>query len=421
MGAKTYYAARIVKESAQREEIQGGEIPHPWNDERGDMIAYFNSLTDQNSFHARSLDIKASCTVNLGINVVEGDEDAVKKRLECVNDYGESFEEVINKVALDFETNGNGYLEGVRGRGGNVEELYFCPSVETYRRPRSEDTPFLYRSPDGGDVEFPRFVENEKVERFLVHFAQSTQQNRHYGLPSWKGAVPDLELDYYATLYNQKFFINSGIPDLAIIVEGGQFDEETEKQVVAFVQDNLKGVDNSQRTLYLPISDGDIKVRFEKLGMEKDKDGSFGKLRESCRDRVLSAHGVPPRLAGVVTAGQLGGGGEVEGQLAIFQEVTISPRQRYFAGKINPVLRAMGLDATIAFQGLNTSAHEKDSERAERLYTAGIITLDEARESVDYAPTTELDKPETETGTGEPFGKSNVVVLRRLESLRKAL
>ncbi len=411
MGAKVFYSARIVKESAQKEEIQGGEILHPWDDDRGDLINYYNSLTGMNAHHSRSLEIKASCTVSLGINVTEGNEKAALARLENVNDYGESFQEVINKVALDYETTGNGFLEGVRGRGGKIEELYFCPAAETWRRPRGEKTPFLYRAPTAEDYEFPRFKPGSKDERFLIHFAQPTQQNRHYGLPGWKGVIPDIELDYYATLYNQKFFINSGIPDLAIIVEGGQFDEDTEKKVVEFVRANFKGVDNSQRTLYLPINQEGVTVKFEKLGMEKDKDGSFGKLRESCRDRILSAHGVPPRLGGVITGGQLGGGGEVEGQVGIFQEVTISPRQRYFEGKVNPVLKEMGINGMIKFQGLDTSDHERSS----RLYEAGIITRDEARETVGYAPDDKEEAPK------KPVEKSNVVVLKRLERLRAVL
>ena len=372
--------ATIKKESAQKEIIHGTEIPHPYHEEHGDMISYYNGIVDVNPYHCRCLDIKADCTTSLGINVVEGDEKAVLERLLIVNDDGESFEEIINRVALDYETTGNGYLEGVRGRGGLVQELYFCPAIETWRRPRDAGTAFLYRSPTGQDVNFPRFDATKQDDKFLIHFAQATQQNRHYGLPSWRGIIPDIVLDDYATRYNQKFFINSGIPDLAIIVEGGVFDEPTEKAVVEFVQNNFKGLDNAHRTLYLPVNQDGVKVRFEKLGMEIEKDGSFTKLRESCRDRILAGHGVPPRLAGVITTGQIGGGGEVDGQIKIFQETTISPRQRYFEGKLNPLLTAMGINGKIAFEGLDVS----NTENTVKQYTAQIVGRDEARASIGY-------------------------------------
>jgi capsid portal protein len=160
-------------------------------------------------------------------------------------------------------------------------------------------------------------------------------------------------------LYSQKFFITSGVPDLAIIVEGGEFDEETEKKVVEFFQTNLKGVENSHKTLYLPINDQDIKIRFEKLEPSRQWVYPNEKMRGTCRDNIVSAHGVPPRLVGIVTAGQLGGGGEIFGQLKIFQEATIEPRQSLFELKLAPVISEMISGARIAFDELDTSIQEK--------------------------------------------------------------
>ncbi|SDP77009.1 phage portal protein, HK97 family [Desulforhopalus singaporensis] len=414
MGAKIIYSAKITKESAQKEQNTGDEIQHPWDESKGDLLVYYNSMPALNAHHARSISVKASCTVNLGLNVIEGNETAVMDRLSNVNEDGESFLEVINKVALDFETTANSYLECVKGRGGRIEELYFCPAIKTYRRPRGSKTAFLYRG-DAEPVEYHRFDPNHIEDHSLIRFAQATQANRHYGLPDWRGIVPEIELDYYSNLYAQGFFLNSGIPDLAIVVEGGEFDEDTEKKVVEFVQQNFKGASNAHRTLYLPINADGVQVKFEKLAPENAWAYPIEKMRDSSRDRILSAHGVPPRLAGVVTAGQLGGGGEVEGQLSIFQEITIAPRQRLFETKINQLLRAMGINATIAFETINTSSHEKDSEKYSKLYDSGIITLDEAREAVGYGPAVEP------LPTKEVEKNDNIVLLRKLEQVRRAL
>lgn len=423
MPAQIIYSAKIIKESAQPPELTGNEIAHPFDDTKGDLLYYYNDLPAMNAYHARCLSIKATCAVNLGLNVTGGNETATLDRTVRVNEDGESLLQVLHRVAIDYETTGNGFLECVRGKGGRVEELYFCPAMYTYRRPRGSSSPFFYRAPHGGMVEYQRFDPESNDPHSLIHFSQATQSSRYYGLPEWRGVVPDIELDYYATLYSQKFFINSGVPDLVILVEGGQFDQETEEKVVEFVRQNFKGVDNAHRTLYLPVNDSEVKVRFERLAPDNAWSAPIEKIRESCRDRILSGHGVPPRLAGVVTSGQLGGGGEAEGQLGIFQGTTIAPRQRMFAEQINRLLPAMGIKATIAFETLNTSASEKESEKYERLVNAGIITVDEARFELGWNQDNLADRDD---GDGEDDAEAvakrhDLLLLRKLEAVREAL
>ena len=260
---------------------------------------------------------------------------------------------------------------------------------------------------------FQAYRKGDKESNTLLHFANYTQEDRHYGLPDWRGCIPDIELDYYAALYNQKFFINSGIPDLVIIVEGGQFDEDTEKKVVSFFQANFKGIENAHRTLYLPVNSENIKVRFEKLTVDqKDRDGSFEKLRAQCRDNIVSAHGVPPRLIGVVTSGQLGGSGEVHGQLRIFKEITIEPRQSLFEMKLSPVTDEMIPGTKIEFQEMDVSIQEKDSDYYPAMVQAGILDVDEAREELGYPP---FEEKENQTE------KSELRLVKTLESMRKSL
>ena len=409
--AKTIYAATIEKQSATFEPSSEDEIAKPFDAENGDLFSYFSGLTAKNAFHARCLRVKTDCAVNLGINVLDGKEEAVNERLAMVNEYGQAFAEVITKVALDFETTGNGFLEVVKNRGNTIEELYHCPATLITLRPRGADSRFYYQN-QGAKIRFQAYLPGIKEDNMLIHFSNYTQDSRHYGLPDWRGCVPDITLDYYAMLYNQKFFINSGIPDIAIIVEGGTFSEEVEEEVVKFFQSNFTGIDNAHKVLYLPIADQDVTVRFEKLAVDqKNRDGSFDLLRSRCRDNIISAHGVPPRLAGVSVAGALGGGGETQGQLKIFKEITIEPRQNLFELKLAPVLQEMA-GAKIEFKEMDVKIQEKDSEFYPAMVMAGILTNDEAREALGYST---LEEEQT------PAEAPELKLVKTLESIRKTI
>jgi hypothetical protein len=126
-------------------------------------------------------------------------------------------------------------------------------------------------------------------------------------------------------------------------------------------------------------------VRFEKLGLEVPKDASFDQLRSRCRDNIVSGHGVYPRLVGIVTAGQLGGGGEATGQLKTFQEITINPRQSMFEKKITPVFNSMDEGAIeFSFEKMDVSIQEPDSTYYPAMINSGVLTTEKARELLGY-------------------------------------
>ena len=405
-GAKIIYKASIVKQAIEKESVQDLDdtssyddiVSHPVINAESrlslyetDAIEYYTLSIDKNSYHTRCVAILSNTTVGLGLNFSEGVEPiTIKERLSNVNEIRQSFTEVISRVATDYYLTGNGYLEVVRGVGGRVEELFYMPATYVWRRVRGSDTQFYYQGPGQSEKHPLKAFDVAETEpgSSIIHFAQWSTTDRYYGLPYWRGALVDIELDYYSVLYQKGFFINNGVPDMAIIVEGGEFDEETTTVVQEFLQDEFKGPGQNNRTLYLPINQKGVTIRFERLAVEsKDQDASFKNLRNTSRDNIISAHGVPPRLVGVVVAGQLGGGGEAESQLSIYQEITVSPVQELFETKLNPVISQMDIgEVGFTFTKMDTSIQEKDSEKYPKLVAAGIIPAEVAQVEMGFNP-----------------------------------
>lgn len=396
----------VIKASKQVQNQDAGDrIPWPldWY-----TIAQYSS---RNPHHCACLQVKANCTLGRGYNLLgleEREEADLQERLKQINPR-QSFQEILNCLALDYETFGNAYLEIVRNAKGEVVELYHLPAILAWLRPGERGV--LYEN-ETNRQEYPFYRNGGRESHSVLHLAQYSPLNRHYGLPDWLGCLEVLELDYYATRYNQKFFVNSAIPDMAVIVEGGALDEDAEKAIVEFFQTSFKGLDNAHRTLFLPVNSPDVKIRFEKL-VSEIKDASFDKLLQICRDRIISAHRVPPRLVGVSQPGSLGGTSEVFGQLSIFQDLIISPRQSYFASKLTPVLREMGYPTVeLHFNPMDTTAQETDSDYYTKLVSGGIITVNEAREELGY--------PALDHQT-EPLVKGQISLIRSLQRLREVV
>ncbi|MBU1741311.1 MAG: hypothetical protein KKC37_07175, partial [Proteobacteria bacterium] len=73
------------------------------------------------------------------------------------------------------------------------------------------------------------------------------------------------------------------------------------------------------------------------------KDGSFVKLRNLTRDETVRAHGVPPRLMGIITQGQMGGQGDAVGQMDVFLTTIVKPRQLGLEALVNSTIVKQGL------------------------------------------------------------------------------
>ncbi len=389
--------------SSEASKITGQVVSHPLDQTALKAIG--------NSYHMKALSFKTTASVGLGFDIYDKkgeliNEEAWPDFLHQANPM-ETFDEVIQAMSLDLDEVGQGHFEVVPSVGGKVAELYWVPSENLWLTRKKN---MFHQVIQGQTRSFVPFGINPGSGALtsIVRVKTPSNRSQFYGVPDWVGAIGALTLDSYAVEWNYRFFLNNAIPAYAVIVEGGEFDEAVELAVQNFFTQTLKGVGNSHKTLYLPIDDPNIKVRFEEL-MKKPAEGDFQKLRQSLRDEVLSAHGVPPRIMGVVSSGSLGGGGEAEQQLKIFKEVGLSPRQRLIEGTLDrTILKADELH--IKFRSIDLSSDESDVKKIIDLVQGGLMEVDEGREALGSV--SELLKADQDKRAGQII--KNVINLRAM-------
>ena len=365
-------------------------------------------LPELHPWHARCLEIVAAASVGCGYDVLTDDEDLEKRTRAALEDLvGDvAFTAFAAFLAYADAATGNAYIEVARNAGGQIAELFWMPPQFVWH---AKSGGFIYRAKGCSPQTFAAFGDREAGLHEVIALRTPFLRDRRYGLPKWISAMRAIALDNNAIDHNAAFFANSAIPALAIIVEGGEFTPEVELAVKNFLTNEFKGVDNAHRTLYLPLPDLGVTVRFEKLGQET-KDGSFHLLRMDNRDEIIGAHGVPPRLLGIMSAGSLGGGGEVGGQILVFDQVTLQPVREKVAKTLNrTVIRELGL-AEIAFKRIDATTAVEDADRIVKLLAGGVIDTNEARAEAGYQP-----------AENAPAGDNDEAIGKSLAALEKAL
>jgi HK97 family phage portal protein len=323
--------------------------------------------------HMRCCQIKAESAFGFGVSGPGAD------RMAPLMPAGMGLASFMVALGLDLETYGNAFVEKVKYKNTLIG-LRRLPARTMYRSLTGGFCQWVYEI--DGDLREITFEADE-----VVHIKEPCPAAFSYSLPTWIGAHDMLELVYAAITFNASFFRNRAIPDYAIWVEGGQMSAEAKATAKLFFQTEFQGPENAHRALYLDTTGSGTKIHFEKL-TENRKDGEFLKLLDAARERIITAHGVPPRLLGIVSAGQLGGGGENEGQLQVFEQLTCAPRRRRMVERLAPVLDEIGApkgDDRLVFKPMDTTTSAADKQDTSDLVAADIMTRDEARERLGLA------------------------------------
>ncbi len=319
----------------------------------GDFIEPFVSFSDllacyyANVYHRRAIRLKAGLLSQIDTTTLD-------KHLPL----GETSKSFLYALAHNLEIYGNAPIEKA-GVSSNYQ-LFNLPAHEFIL---SKDRQIYQRLN----------LKEQLLDGY--HLKYYSPSSRFYGEPDYLATLLQISTTYKADRYNDKFFDNGARPDMAIIYENGEPNTEQLEAFKKFFGDNYKGYDNAHKAIILHASDGvgekDVKIRIQTLGEVKDL--SFKELKAVNRDEIAAAHGVPPRLLGIVEKGSLGGGGELIGQLHQFNEIDMKPKYQLleeFFDSINIGLKLKPLDVT---------NFKDDADVVTNLVQTGIVSINEAR------------------------------------------
>lgn len=269
--------------------------------------------------------------------------------------------DLLYAFILDAEIYGNAFLE--RAGGANDFNLYHILGYQGRLNKNKE----LYQVNSNMD--------EIKLEGY--HFKYHSPLGKYYGEPDYLTVLDQIYTNQKADKYNSTFFDNGARPGFAVMFENSSPNEQQISAFKQFFGSNYKGYDNAHKTILFHTGktkegESPAKIHLEKL--DNIEDMSFENLKKVNRDEIIAAHGVPPRLAGIVTAGQLGGGTELIDQLHSFNEIVIKPKKDH----VQSFFENIGIK--LKLKELDVTNFKDDSDLVTNLVNTQIITRQEAKE-----------------------------------------
>ena len=352
-----------------------------------------------NTHHSTCIEAKKQAHVGLGLTD--------KKVTKVLNKLcSVSWQTVMTKLAEDYHQVGNAYLEVVRTRAGKISGLHHIPArlVRLFIEDNSghhihfiaKGTALLTNGI--GDTRLAQFGDLERLRTKLelepdqkisevIHFPQPSSmiRARWYGFPYWLAAAAPVELTQALHQHQFDFHSNRGVPEFLTFITGGKVDDSTWTDLITAFQSYV-GVGNSHKSSIFNLPDPNLKIKIEKLAMDGIANGTFFRdMSETLATIIVSAHRVPPALAGIVLPGKMGAANEISNAAVVFQGFVIGPEQEHFETILGCTLG----DEDDGIEGLNDESFELNTmihEMAEALkLLAPMDTMGRMRDELPQA------------------------------------
>lgn len=336
-------------------------------------------LKDHNVHHSTCLETKTRSTVGLGHK-----NRRVPEVLDPLCEI--NWQDTLDAVASDYFEFGNGWLEVVRDDMGAIVGLYHIPAKDIWVYVEENRNLFHYEVASRGEfniienlsgLRFARFgdrddfierrdiaEENRQRVSEVIHFPLNRgRRSPHYGISDWIAGTPAMELDQCVTQYAFDFFFNGGMPEAIYSVIGQRMDPDDWEALKKTFQSH-QGIGKRRKLMLLNLIHPEMKAQLDKLTLDGQTTGDNQALVDDQALKIVSAHRVPPLLAGIQIPGKLGAANEMSNSLMAFQTLVISHAQKKISSILantlgHPELGVQGLDAG-AFLGEGTDEIEVD-------------------------------------------------------------
>ena len=214
----------------------------------------------------------------------------------------------------------------------------------------------------------------------ILHFKLFHPNSDLYGMSPIQTVTDDIIIDKNSTAYTKKFFSKGGMINLYLSVKATLQDFEFQRAKKE-VRESLTGLKNAHN---IPVFDGESELKSVNTNIDSVL---LKETKDSCRDEILAAFGVPPIMFGFLSGMETFNNSEI--QTKTFWESTVIPKLNKTESFLNRNL-FWKFNLEVKYDKSTIKALKEDEQKqsttVSTLKNAGIITVNEARTEMGYDP-----------------------------------
>jgi hypothetical protein len=306
-------------------------------------------IYNKSSIHAAAVNAIVQGIIGKGLT---SDDESNLKRANASN---ETWNDIYEKVALDYKLHGSFALEVIWSRDRQTIDVHHVDF--SYLRAKEKDhrgkCPGYYISSKWGKIGRSRTVLSEDEALYLPTYDPSKKEDQphqiyvhknyrpgqmYYPLPDYVGAYRVIELDTEIDNFHTVNIKNGLAPSLSITTFTNGSDDQL-RDIEAQLNANYAGSENAGSLMYIDVDSPENAPQIVPIP-QNGADGYYVAINDMVVQKILTAHRITsPMILGIKTEGQLGGRSEVVDAYLLFQNNVIVPYQQDILSSLEGLLQ----------------------------------------------------------------------------------
>jgi hypothetical protein len=200
----------------------------------------------------------------------------------------------------------------------------------------------------------------------------------YYPKPDYIGAINYIELEKEISVFHINNIKNGLSPSFAIHFKNGIPSDEERREIRRDIEKQAAGAQNAGK-FWMTFSDEPDRAPTIEAFTLSDADKQYQFLSEETTAKIMIGHRVTnPQMFGVMVAGKLGGGTELEASMDLFNQQVVTPYQEVLNEAVITLMQASGVaprfaSAQIAEEEANVDASYTGIQVTSALEIVGLV------------------------------------------------
>lgn len=248
-----------------------------------------------------------------------------------VNKRGETINDVIAKIIIDYLIFGSFAIQVIRNLKGEIGEIYWV-DVNKLRSDKKNEV-FFY-SDDWGKsagrvkyVKYPKFKVGDVNNSTSIFYFKGNKTRSTYGLPLWNAAIKNVQIDCAITDFHNNEINNNFMGSKLISFNNGIPDDNLKGEIERNLNDKFSGYGNAGRYVISFANSKENAPEIFDLSTD-DFDKRYIELEKRNTQQIFVAFRATPLLFGMVTESNGFATNEYRDSYKLFYHSVIQPMQR---------------------------------------------------------------------------------------------
>lgn len=245
-----------------------------------------------------------------------------------VNTDGETLEELIKQILVDYLVTGGFAINVLRDVENRVSELYWV-DMRNVRLSEDGKTAYYSDNINGWGVkpdELPVFDPDKKQKSSIFYYKGHISRSL-YPIPRWSGAITAVETSTEISKYHLSAILNNFSPSAIISFNNGVPDKASQEEIERKINKKFVGSENVNRFILSFADNGENSTTIQKLDSDS-ADQKFGTLKDSIFEEIFIAFRATPELFGMRKEGNGFNKTEYLESFSLFNKTMIQPLQK---------------------------------------------------------------------------------------------